>query len=91
MIHGTVLDGYNDGSFYTETSSSARPNEWVKRDTYPRASIVVRQPQSVLLKLIPFAGVNGNGTRETPSSMLKRRVKLSPSVQTGKSIITGKR
>lgn len=91
MIHGTMLDGYNDGSFYIETHSSARPNEWVKRDTYPRASIAVRQPRSVLFKLIPFASVKGNGTRETSSSMLKRRVKLSPSVQTGKSIITGKR
>lgn len=80
MIHGTVLDSYNDGSFYIETRSSARPNEWVKRDTYPRASIEVKQPGSVLLGLIPFASVKGNGTREASSSMLKRWVKLSPSV-----------
>jgi len=80
MIHGTVLDSYNDGSFYIETRSSARPNEWVKRDTYPRAAIEVKQPRSVLLRLIPFASVKENGTRETSSSMLKRWVKLWPSV-----------
>jgi hypothetical protein len=48
VIHGTVLDSYNDGSFYIESRSSARRNHWVKRDTYPRASIEVNQPWSVL-------------------------------------------
>lgn len=48
VIHGTVLDSYNDGSFYIETRSSARRNEWIKRDTYPRASIEIRQPWLVL-------------------------------------------
>jgi len=31
-----------------------------------------------LLRLIPFASVKENGTRETSSSVLKRRARLSP-------------
>ena len=42
MIHGESLASYNDGSYFVETRSSRYPNEWVKRDTYPRASLEVK-------------------------------------------------
>ena len=48
MVHGVTLDSYNDGSYYLESRSSTRPNEWVRRDIYPRASVEVRQPALVL-------------------------------------------
>lgn len=91
VVHGAVLDSYNDGSFYIETRSSRRPTDWVKRDTYPRASVEVKPPPSILGKLMPFASVKESGTQETSSSTLKRRVKLSLSVQTVKPIIIGKK
>jgi len=42
MVHGEPLASYNDGSYFIETRSTRRPNEWVKRDTYPRASLEVK-------------------------------------------------
>lgn len=70
MIHGTVLDIMMDRSTLKPVHPFDPTNGLrLKRDTYRRASIAVRQPRSVLLKLIPFASVKGNGTRETSSSM----------------------
>jgi hypothetical protein len=48
VIHSVTLDSYNDGSYYLESRSLTQPNEWVKRDIYPRASIEVRQPPPAL-------------------------------------------
>ena len=42
MVHGELLVSYNDGSYFIETRSTRRPNEWVKRDAYPRASLEVK-------------------------------------------------
>lgn len=42
MVHGEPLASYNDGSYFMEARSARRPNEWVKRDTYPRASLEVK-------------------------------------------------
>ena len=33
MVHGEPLLSYNDGSYFVETRSTRRPNEWIKRDT----------------------------------------------------------
>ena len=40
VIHGQVVRSYNDGSFYVERRS-ARLNDWVSQDSYPRASLEV--------------------------------------------------
>ena len=43
MVHGQKINSYNDGSYFIETRSSRRPNDWVKRDNYPRASLEVKK------------------------------------------------
>lgn len=41
MVHGEAIASYNDGSYFVETPSTRRPNEWVNRDLFPRASVEV--------------------------------------------------
>ena len=48
MVHGVTLDSYNNGSYYLESRSLTRLNEWVRRDIYPRASVEIRQPTLLL-------------------------------------------